>query len=134
MPEFDFKKWSDCCARCAAAQPGGLGRNLFYGGRISDRCPLRFCTLFRRALLPTQTERAVDQTDMTIGLRKITEHPAAQRTELLSKRAHIIAAQEQAGAAWPMVARAQHGDRTRRIGVLTALEENDPEGKAQLAG
>ena len=32
-------------------------------------------------------------------------------------------------AAWPMVVRAQQGDRMRRIGVLTPLDENDPEGK-----
>src|SRR6516165_1251835 len=31
--------------------------------------------------------------------------------------------------AWPMVARAQQGDRVRRIGVLMASDENDPAGK-----
>jgi putative ABC transport system substrate-binding protein len=39
-----------------------------------------------------------------------------------------------ATAAWPVVARAQQGDRVRRIGVLAAIEEDDPEGHAQLAG
>jgi putative ABC transport system substrate-binding protein len=29
-------------------------------------------------------------------------------------------------AAWPVVARAQQGDRVRRIGVLTAGDESDP--------
>ena len=29
-------------------------------------------------------------------------------------------------AAWPLVARAQQGDRVRRIGVLMQLNENDP--------
>ena len=29
-------------------------------------------------------------------------------------------------AAWPMVARAQQGDRVRRIGVLLPGDENDP--------
>ena len=33
-------------------------------------------------------------------------------------------------AAWPVVARAQQGDRVRRIGVLIGRGENDPEGKA----
>jgi putative tryptophan/tyrosine transport system substrate-binding protein len=28
--------------------------------------------------------------------------------------------------AWPVAARAQQGDRTRRIGVLMSLDENDP--------
>jgi len=32
-------------------------------------------------------------------------------------------------AAWPTVARAQQGERVRRIGVLMALDENDPEMK-----
>ncbi|MFL6828349.1 MAG: ABC transporter substrate-binding protein [Bradyrhizobium sp.] len=39
-----------------------------------------------------------------------------------------------ATAAWPFVALAQKPDRTRRIGVLMSLGENDPEGKAQLSG
>jgi putative ABC transport system substrate-binding protein len=29
-------------------------------------------------------------------------------------------------AAWPLVARAQQGDRVRRIGVLMPGDENDP--------
>ena len=29
-------------------------------------------------------------------------------------------------AAWPIVARAQQGDRMRRIGVLMSFDENDP--------
>ena len=29
-------------------------------------------------------------------------------------------------AAWPVVARAQQGDRVRRIGVLLLGDENDP--------
>jgi putative tryptophan/tyrosine transport system substrate-binding protein len=36
--------------------------------------------------------------------------------------------------AWPVVARAQQGDRVRRIGVLMSLDENDPEGKTRLSG
>ena len=32
-------------------------------------------------------------------------------------------------AAWPLAARAQQGDRVRRIGVLMSLDENDPEAK-----
>jgi putative ABC transport system substrate-binding protein len=32
-------------------------------------------------------------------------------------------------AAWPVAARAQQGDRVRRIGVLVSLDENDPLAK-----
>ena len=36
-------------------------------------------------------------------------------------------------AAWPMVARAQQGDRARRIGVLMSYDENDPVMKPRLS-
>jgi putative ABC transport system substrate-binding protein len=36
-------------------------------------------------------------------------------------------------AAWPVVARAQQGDRVRRIGVLTGGGENDPETKLRYS-
>src|SRR5262249_37133872 len=35
--------------------------------------------------------------------------------------------------AWPRVARAQQGDRVRRIGVLTSLDENDPVSKTIIS-
>ena len=35
--------------------------------------------------------------------------------------------------AWPLTARAQQSDRIRRIGVLTSLPADDPEGQARLA-
>jgi len=37
-------------------------------------------------------------------------------------------------AAWPLAARAQQSDRVRRIGVLMATSEDDPETKPRLAG
>jgi putative ABC transport system substrate-binding protein len=37
-------------------------------------------------------------------------------------------------AAWPLAARAQQGERVRRVGVLMAFDENDTEAKAYLAG
>src|SRR5215468_1264164 len=36
-------------------------------------------------------------------------------------------------AAWPLAARAQQGERVRRIGVLMPLSLDDPEAKARLA-
>jgi putative ABC transport system substrate-binding protein len=37
-----------------------------------------------------------------------------------------------AAAGWPLAARAQQGERMRRIGVLLTLAESDPEVKAWL--
>jgi putative tryptophan/tyrosine transport system substrate-binding protein len=37
-------------------------------------------------------------------------------------------------AAWPVAAKAQQGDRMRRVGVLMASDENDAEAKANLSG
>ena len=37
-----------------------------------------------------------------------------------------------AAAAWPLAARAQQGERMRRIGVLMTLAADDPEGQARL--
>jgi putative ABC transport system substrate-binding protein len=39
-----------------------------------------------------------------------------------------------AAAAWPLAARAQQGDRVRRIGVLMSGAENDGEMQARLGG
>jgi putative tryptophan/tyrosine transport system substrate-binding protein len=36
-------------------------------------------------------------------------------------------------AAWPLAARAQQGDRMRRVGVLIGFIENDPDAKARLS-
>jgi putative ABC transport system substrate-binding protein len=36
-------------------------------------------------------------------------------------------------AAWPLTARAQQGNRVRRIGVLVPFDENDPEGKRRFS-
>jgi putative ABC transport system substrate-binding protein len=38
-----------------------------------------------------------------------------------------------AAAAWPMTARAQQGERMRRIGILMSVAADGPEGQARLA-
>jgi putative ABC transport system substrate-binding protein len=38
-----------------------------------------------------------------------------------------------AAATWPLGARAQQGERMRRIGVLMGADENDPVGKVRLS-
>jgi putative tryptophan/tyrosine transport system substrate-binding protein len=37
-------------------------------------------------------------------------------------------------AGWPLAARAQQGNRIRRLAVLMSVEESEPEAKAQLSG
>jgi ABC-type uncharacterized transport system substrate-binding protein len=38
-----------------------------------------------------------------------------------------------AAAAWPLAARAQQGERTRRIGILLGISENDLEAQSRVA-
>jgi putative ABC transport system substrate-binding protein len=38
-----------------------------------------------------------------------------------------------AAAAWPMVARAQQAERSRRVGMLTGIAENDPQAALRIA-
>src|SRR6516165_6366713 len=38
-----------------------------------------------------------------------------------------------AAVAWPLAARAQQGDRVRRIGVLMGFDESDPEGNLRYS-
>ena len=49
------------------------------------------------------------------------------------RRREFIALLSSSAAAWPLAARAQQGERMRRIGVLMTLAEDDPQGQARFA-
>jgi putative ABC transport system substrate-binding protein len=66
------------------------------------------------------------------GETVMTASPLTMLLSRHTKRREFIAGLGSV-AAWPVVARAQQGDRVRRMGVLMGLDENDADAKARIA-
>src|SRR5262249_39371494 len=66
------------------------------------------------------------------GIVPFTHLPREGRMTVTIGRRELLVARGGAAAAWSLAARAQQGERVRRVGMLMGYPENDLEGQAHI--